>query len=346
MCSSGKKHSIACGLVIALALCIPGCANRTPQVEASSSAATTTAPAGTPLRSEGLWRDQGKIGSLNLFYGPGGKQHQPAGPFTFIKEDKEGTSPKFDVVDHQGVHWKVKLGEETKSETAATRLVWAAGYFTDEDYYLPMLRVEKMPKLDRGRQFVSKGGVVHGVRLERKVKGQKKIDNWSWFKNPYVGTKELDGLKIMMALMNNWDLKEVNNAIYEEPGEKPRYVISDLGATFGRTGNPLVRSKDNLRDYRRTKFVQKVKPEEVDFFLSSRPFFLTAVDVPNYVTRTKMQSIAKHILRTHAKWLGQLLGQLSTEQIRDCFRAAGYSPREVAGFATVVQGRIADLNRL
>jgi len=249
-------------------------------------------------------------------------------------------------VDHQGVHWKVKLGEETKSETAATRLVWAAGYFTDEDYYLPMLRVEKMPKLDRGRQFVSKGGVIHGVRLERKVKGQKKIDNWSWFKNPYLGTKELDGLKIMMALMNNWDLKEVNNAIYEEPGEKPRYVISDLGATFGRTGNPLVRSKDNLRDYRRTKFIQKVKPEEVDFFLSSRPFFLTAVDVPNYVTRTKMQSITKHILRTHAKWLGQLLGQLSTEQIRDCFRAAGYSPREVAGFATVVQGRIADLNRL
>jgi hypothetical protein len=123
-------------------------------------------------------------------------------------------------------------------------------------------------------------------------------------------------------------------------------VISDLGATFGRTGNPLVRSKNNLRDYRRTKFVQKVKPEEVDFFMSSRPFFLTAIDVPNYVTRTKMQDIAKHIPRTHAKWLGQLLGQLSAEQIRDCFRAGGYSPQEVTGFAKVVERRIADLNRL
>ena len=43
---------------------------------------------------------------------------------------------------------------------------------------------------------------------------------------------------------------------------------------------------------------------------------------------------------------GQLLGQLSDEQIRDCFRAAGYSPEEVEGFAKVVKERIADLNRL
>ena len=71
-------------------------------------------------RSGGLRRDPGNIGSLNLLYGPGGKEHQPAGKFTFVKEDKEGTSPKFEIVDEQGVHWKAKLGEETKSETAAT----------------------------------------------------------------------------------------------------------------------------------------------------------------------------------------------------------------------------------
>jgi len=335
------KHITAFFILIGLAVAVPGCAKRPPQAQTA-----TEAPASVPIQPGGLRRDQGKIGSLNLFYGPGGKEHQPVGKFTFVKEDKEGTSPKFDVVDEEGVHWKVKLGEETKSETAATRLMWAAGYFTDEDYYLRELRVEKMPKLERGRQYVSKGGVVHGVRLERKIKGQKKAENWSWFKNPYVGTKELDGLKIMMALMNNWDLKEVNNAIYEESGSEPRYVVSDLGATFGRTGNPLVRSKDNLRDYRKTKFIQKVRSEDVDFYMSSRPFFLTAVDVPNYVTRTKMQGIVKHISRTHAKWLGGLLGQLSTEQIRDCFRASGYSPAEVVGFAKVVQGRIADLNRL
>ena len=339
--SGKRKHVNALWVVLALVLSISGCSNRASKVQPASETAVRT-----PVRPGGLRQDQGNIGSLNLFYGPGGKEHQPAGTFTFVKEDEEGTSPKFEIVDGQGIHWKAKLGEETKSETAATRLMWAAGYFTDEDYYLPELRVEKMPKLHRGAEFVSKGGIVHGVRLERKVEGQKKAGNWSWFKNPFEGTKELNGLKVMMALMNNWDLKEINNAIYEEQGGKPRYVVSDLGATFGRTGNPLVRSKNNLRDYRRTKFIQKVKSEHVDFYLSSRPFFLTAIDVPNYVTRTKMQDVAKNIPRTHAKWLGQLLGQLSTEQIRDCFRAGGYSPREAEGFARVVQGRIKDLNRL
>ncbi len=116
-------------------------------------------------------------------------------------------------------------------------------------------------------------------------------------------------------------------------GEGRRYLISDLGASFGETGNSITRSKSNLDDYAGTSFIQKVTPEHVDFFLSSRPFFLTAVDVPNYLTHTKMQDVAKRVPRTHSKWLGQLLGQLSAEQIHDCFRAGGYSPEEVEGFA-------------
>jgi hypothetical protein len=44
--------------------------------------------------------------------------------------------------------------------------------------------------------------------------------------------------------------------------------------------------------------------------------------------------------------MGQVLGQLSQEQIRDAFRAAGYSAPEVNEFANVVQSRIAELNAL
>ena len=189
-------------------------------------------------------------------------------------------------------------------------------------------------------------GIVHGVRLERSVSGQQSDGSWSWFKNPHLGTKQLDGLRVLMAMTNNWDLKKSNNGIYSHPGSEPYYEVSDLGATFGRTGNTFTRSKSNLRDYSRSPFVQKVTPESVDFHLSSRPFFLTVFDVPNYVKRTKMQSVAKNIPRTHARWIGQTLGQLSARQIRDCFRAAGYSPDEVEGYTLVVQQRIADLNRL
>ena len=293
-----------------------------------------------------LWSDRGNIAALNLFDGPGGKEHGPTGKFTFVEEDNQGTSPKFVVTDGEGVRWKVKLGDEAQSETAASRLVWAAGYYTDEDYYLSELRVEKLPKLERGGQFISADGVVHGARLERKLKGEKKDGNWSWFKNPFVGSKELDGLRVMMALINNWDLKEVNNSVYYVKGEGPRYVVSDLGASFGQTGNAITRSKSNLGEYSGAKFVQKLTADHVDFVLSSRPFFLSAFDVPYYAERTHMQGVVKHIPRAHAKWLGQRLAQLSDEQLRDCFRAAGYAPAEVEFIAAMVRQRINELASL
>jgi hypothetical protein len=151
---------------------------------------------------------------------------------------------------------------------------------------------------------------------------------------------------VMMALINNWDLKEVNNAVYDIKGEGLRYVVSDLGATFGRTGNATVRSKSNLGEYSVSKFVQKVTADHVDFVLTSRPFFLSAVDLPYYAKRTHMQDVAKHIPLAHAKWLGQVLAQLSDEQLRDCFRAAGYAPVEVEFIADIVKQRIKDLNNL
>ena len=294
-----------------------------------------------------IWRDPGDISTMNLMYGAGGSEHapDPNGTYTFDKEIMHGTSPKFDVKDAQGVKWRVKLGQEVQAETAATRLLWAAGYFVDEDYYLPQIKVEELPKLRRGREFVTDDGIVRRVRLERKEKEIKKIGNWDWFKNPFVGTKELNGLRVMMSLLNNWDLKDINNSIYAVGGER-RYLVSDVGATFGKTGNSLGRSKSDLKEYEDSKFIEKDTPAEVDFTLHSRPFVLTAINVPNYEKRTKMENVTKHIPPADAKWLGQLLGQLSKEQIRDCFRAAGYSPEEIEGYSQEVEKRIAALNAL
>ena len=331
--------NVLCSL-LAAAFLVPLGAYEAPKTPTGGTAKNSN------ISTAALWTDRGDIASLNLLYGPGGKEHEPTGKFTFVSEDKQGTSAKFEIVDQQGVRWKAKLGEESKSETAATRLVWAAGYFTDEDYYLPTLQVDKMRKLERGQQFVSADGLVTGVRLERHLSGQKKNGNWSWFKNPLSGTKELNGLKIMMALIDNWDLKEINNSIYTEKREGTRYAVSDLGASFGKTGNSLTRSKSNPGDYSASKFIQKVTAEHVDFFLNSRPFVLSVVNVPNYATRTHMQDVVKNIPLADARWLGKLLEPLSDEQIRDCFRAAGYTPEEVEQNAAMVKERIKDLNTL
>ena len=290
-----------------------------------------------------LWRQPYDIKTRDLFYGPGGQAGQPRPPFRFIEEDRDGSNPKFAVIDSRGVRWKVKLGEEGRPETTATRLLWAVGYHSDINYYLPRVRVAGLPKLSRGQKYVSPDGTIHGARFERAF---KKLDDWSWFNNPFVGTREFDGLRVMMALMNNWDLKQQNNGIYEAGPREQRYVVSDLGGTFGRTGGDWTRSKGEVDDFVQSKFIDKASNREVDFVLNSRPPILYALAVPYYRNRVRMEKVSEDIPRSHARWIGQWLSQLSHNQIRDAFRAAGYPLTEVNAYTHKVRERISQLNRL
>ena len=73
-----------------------------------------------------------------------------------------------------------------------------------------------------------------------------------------------------------------------------------------------------------------MKSDHVDFHLSSRPFFLAAIDVPRLCNkRTRMQDVVKDIPIADAIWLGKLLEPLSDDQLRDGFRAAGYNDKHV-----------------
>ena len=301
-----------------------------------------------------LWRDPSDIASRNLFYGSGGEKHQPRGPFTFVAEDMEGSNPKFDVHDADGVKWKVKLGAEARPEVAASRLVWAAGYLTQEDYFLADLQVQGLPHLHRGQNLVGPDGTLHNVRLKRSMKGEEKLGNWHWGSNAFEGTREFNGLRVMMALINNWDLKDLNNAIYQSKHDDGSadldqiYLVSDLGASFGTTGItlPVDASKGNLDAYKRSKFISERTPEYVDFEVPSRPTLVETFNLPTFIHRVDMRWIGRHVPRADAKWMGQVLAQLSPEQIHDAFRAAGYTPQVADEFATVVQNRIAELNAL
>jgi hypothetical protein len=299
---------------------------------------------GTPV----LWHEPTDIGSRNLFYGPGGADDQPRGTFTFVKEDLDGTNPKFVVRDQDGVQWKVKLGLEARPETAASRIVWASGYFTDEDYLVADLHVQGMPvHLHRGSKLVDANGSVHNVRLKRETSHEKKIGTWRWRDDPFVGSRELNGLKVMMALINNWDLKDVNNAVYQK-GSECIYMVSDLGASFGSAGRswPRDKSKGNLNSYRHSKFIRRTAPDWVDFRVPARPGFVFLVDPKAYIERVHLEGIANHVPRADARWIGKLLAHLSPMQIREAFRAAGYPPEEVEGFSAVIESRITVLTDL
>jgi hypothetical protein len=295
-----------------------------------------------------LWQDPVDIAARDMTYGPGGPSHQPHGPFKFVKEDLNGTSAKFVITDADGTKWKVKLGAEAHPETVASRLVWAAGYFADEEYYLPALQVDQIPaELQRGEKYVEPNGIVHGARLKRYVKGEEKNGTWHWKDNPFSGAREFNGLRVMMALINNWDLKDENNAVYDYDGKRI-YLVSDLGASFGTTSRRPTRaeSKGNLEAYNESKFIADVHPPVVSFGTPSRPALILAADVQDFKSRINMEWIGKQIPLDDARWIGSILARLSPGQIQAAFAAAGYSPQEVVGFSAVVQARIAELSKL
>jgi len=293
-----------------------------------------------------LWTDPGNISTRDIFHGPGGADHAPHPPFTFDKEDLEGTSPKFSVKDADGVKWKVKLGIEARPETAATRIVWSVGYFATEDYFLPEIQVQGLPShLHRGQKLVGPNGAIQNVRLKRE--DDKRKGTWEWENSPFDGTREFNGLRVMMALINNWDLKDVNNAVYDINGQTV-YLVSDLGASFGCPGRcfPTTHAKGDPNEYSESKFIKKTTAEAVWFEAPGRPGFLRLSDPKEYRMRVHLEWIGENIPRADAKWIGSLLARLSPDQLRDAFRAAGYQSQDIDEFAQVLTSRIAELNAL
>jgi len=276
-------------------------------------------PKGTPV----LWRAPQDIAARDLFLGPGGNRMRPdLRQIKFIKEEKGGYSKKFRIQDAAGREWVAKVGKEAQSETAAVRLVWAAGYETEVNYLVPRLTIP-------GK------GTFQNVRLEARPDSEKRLDEWKWTKNPFVGSREFQGLKVMMLLLANWDIKDSNNQIIALKGtDKDRYIISDLGATFGKTGHlPFFwrfnRSRNNPKDYVKTKFVNDVDGNIVDFHYSG-----------------KKRQIFNDITVDQARWIGDLLSRLSPEQIRDAFRAANYTPEQTRLLTQGVTNRITQLVNL
>jgi hypothetical protein len=299
-----------------------------------------------------LWTDPGEIHARNLLYGVGGEKHQPKPPFAYVKEDTGGTSPKFEVSDSTGEKWKAKMGPESQAEVAASRLLWAVGYSANENYYESEIKVPGAhTQQHRGRKFIAGDDEVHGVRLQRNPPGEKKDGDWDWKKNPFVGTREFNGLRVMMALLSNWDLKDDNNAVYDEKDEpsKKVYGVTDVGATFGSSGKsfPDSKSKNNLEMYRGRKFVAKVTDQSVDFNFPTRPAIVYYFFAPPFVLRSRhFYWIGRHIPRPDVQWIAGLLSQLSHDQVRDAFRAAGYAPQQVDAYTTEVESRIAELKKL
>jgi hypothetical protein len=275
-------------------------------------------PQGTPI----LWQEPSDIASRDLYWGPGGEAMKPdLSKVTFIEEETGGYSKKYRVSDGSGRIWVAKLSKESQPEIASTRFVSAVGYNAELCYLAPQVTIE-------GK------GTFQNVRFEARPNDVKRLDIWKWDDNPFVGTREFQGLKVLMILLENWDIKDDNNKILlvqnKEGGKNElRYVISDLGATFGKTGNFITRSRNKPEDFIKAKFVNEVKGNVIEFRYDG-----------------KRQSIFNDITIEQARWIGELLGRLSHQQIKDAFRAANYTPEQIELLAEAMKTRITELTTL
>jgi hypothetical protein len=298
-----------------------------------------------------LWRMPEDIAGKNLFYGQEGEQGQPRPPFVFLREDMHGTSPKFDARDANRRKWRGKLGPEARPEVVASRLLWAVGYYVNTDYVLPEAQVQGLRM--RRKSASLHGTTVTDARFAHKPKGEKKLGIWSWKQNPFFGTREFNGLRVMMALMNSWDLKDSNNAVYADKSTHQQiYLVSDIGATFGTTGLSWTPagSKGKPNSYASSKFVTRNTGVEVDFATPSPPKALLAESFGfgafGYLRRERLDWIGKNIPNPDAHWIGTLLGQLSHQQLVDAFRAGNFPPDQIEEYVAALESRIHELEAI
>lgn len=298
-----------------------------------------------------LWHSPGNIAALDMYWGAGGNDGRPKAPYTFESEDLGGTNPKFDARDANGTKWRVKEGEEAQPEVVASRLLWAMGYYVNEDYVIPGGTVANV-KMKRGSSTL-KQGILMNARFARKPSGQKKIGIWEWKTSPFYGTREFNGLRVMMAVMNNWDLKDVNNAVFMDKKRNQQiFLVSDIGATFGSNGVSWSksRSKGNIDSFKSSGFIQSATSSTVSFSTPKKPTGILLATLgataKSFAMRKDLDWIGNDIPIQDARWIGGLLSQLSHKQLQDAFRAGNFSDEDVKVYVDVVESRINELKKL
>lgn len=281
-----------------------------------------------------LWREPADVERRNLLDGPGGPNlTPPRATYTFVAFKRSGTNPGYDVRDPQARLWSVKLGEEAQTEVTVSRVLWAIGFHQPSTYYVDQWQL-------------SGGDAVNqpGGRFRIDPPGHEVVGEWSWYDNPFIGSRPFAALVIANLLMANWDLKTSNNKVYRVANEdgviERRYVVRDLGGSLGKARQPRILSwfpfmrhkqgsKNSLEDFEAQGFVTMVQGEKVDF---------------DY--RGLDKALVDSVTATDLRWTCELLSRLSEEQWLDAFRAGGYTDEQRTRYVRRIQEKLAQARQL
>ncbi len=292
-----------------------------------------------------LWQAPRAITVDDWIWGPGGTARAPQPPYEFVDEDLNGTNPKLRVRDAKGDRWVVKFGGENHGDVFASRLLFALGYVTQPNYYVASGSISGVHDLKRAKPFVGRDGSFRFARFKlRDHKALAAVDGeaWSWNDNPFAGTPQLNGLKILMMLMSNWDAKDArdgegrNTSVYTQPkgdhAGRRFYAFDDWGATMGKWGGFFARDKWNPEGYQaQTKDFVRLAPD----------------GRLEWGYRGKHDAdITSGISVDDVRWLLTYLRPVSDDELRAGLRASGATNRQIEIYTQSIRARITQLERL
>ncbi len=291
-----------------------------------------------------VWHDLHTADANDLRYGPGGESNVPVPPFEFVEEVMSGSHPCVSVRDAGGRLWRVKWGAEAKPEAFCVRFAAACGYFAEVTHYVARGTIGGVTTLARARGSVGEDGAFTDARFEledRSVRMFFDEHSWAWNDNPFVGTRQLDGLKIVVMLLSNWDCKDrrdvsrgSNTAIFEHRispfASEARYLITDWGGAMGKWGTNVVsRGRWDVDGFegQTPAFISGVHDEVVDFGYQGQ----------------RTAELARGIPLGHVRWFHAQARRITERALREGLLASGATEDEAARFARALIERIAAL---
>lgn len=288
-----------------------------------------------------LWREPPPRSASDWVWGPGGLEMAPQPPFRFVKEKFGGTNPKVEVKDDRGRRWVVKFGSEAHTDTFQSRLVSSLGYAAEPTYFVTAGSIQDVHDLKRAKHFIARNGSFHEARFklqDHKSETDSNNEAWSWAVNPFVGSRELGGLKILTMLTSNWDTKDSRNGEGSNTGvirggnSAARYAVVDWGASFGRAGSMFKRNRWDWEGYR--------------------------LETPNFVRlgsdgRLRWRYKGRHgdditagVGVEDVRWILPYLSRISDDDLKTGLAASGASEAVAGEYARLIRQRIIQLQNV
>jgi hypothetical protein len=274
-----------------------------------------------------LWNEPRDLERQNLLWGSAPADQAPSKDVEYEvrKQDTTGYSGGYDVVGPDGRAWDIKVGKEAQAEIVVSRILWALGYHQPAAYYVTGWKL--------AGTWDDEGEPAR-FRLDS---DHENAGEWAWLDNPFTNTRAFRALIAVNLLLSNWDFKTSNNRIYVTTGpDGPvrRYVVQDLGASFGKPrlarSNRLlalvpgkVGTRNDIDDFEETKLIREIKGAEVTLdYRGAAGEILETLNVADII------------------WACELMNRLQDGQLDDAFEAAEYDQPTRARYIKKIRAKI------